>query len=100
MDEQKVADGIEKIHERYASFIKYNDENSLSSVVTIAYLSSIDFYYNPIREFPAGIGFTDFGYIPRKEYTGRFPALIVELKWNKDVKSALNQIKKRSIQNQ
>lgn len=95
MDGQKVADGIEKIHERYASSIKYNDENSLSSVLTIAYLSSIDFYYNPIREFPTGIGFTDFVYIPRKEYAGRFPLLIVELKWNKDAKSALNQIKEK-----
>lgn len=95
MDEEKVADWIERIHERYSSAIKYNDENSLSNVLIIAYLSSIDFYYNPIREFPSGIGFTDFVYIPRKEYIGRFPALIVELKWNKCAKSAIDQIKEK-----
>ena len=43
MDEQAVAAGIERIHTEYASTIEYNNENSLSSVLTIAYLSSMQF---------------------------------------------------------
>lgn len=34
-DSETVATVIEKIHMEYASAIKYNDENSLSSVLTI-----------------------------------------------------------------
>ena len=54
MDEDAVADGIEKIHTEYASSIQYNNENSLSSVLTIAYLSAMRYYFKPIRELPAG----------------------------------------------
>ncbi len=35
MNEDQVADEIEKIHSEYASTIQYNDENSLSSGITI-----------------------------------------------------------------
>ena len=38
MDNETVAKEIEKIHTQFASSIQYNDENSLSSVLTIAYL--------------------------------------------------------------
>lgn len=51
MDEEKVAEKIEKIHTKYASVIQYHNENSLSSVLTIAYLSSMKYYFKPIREF-------------------------------------------------
>ena len=37
MDKEKVAEGIEKIHDEYASSIQYNNENSLSSVLTEEY---------------------------------------------------------------
>lgn len=90
-----VADYIEKIHAEYASSIQYNDENSLSSVLTIAYLSSIRYYFRPIRELPTGRGFADFVYIPKPEYVETYPALLVELKWNKKVDSALDQIKEK-----
>lgn len=95
MDGDAVAEGIERVHEKYASTIKYNDENSLSSVLVVAYLSSIDYYYNPIREFPSGKGFVDFVYIPRKENTGEYPVLVIELKWNKEVESAIDQIREK-----
>ena len=93
MDERAVADVIEKIHMEYVSTIEYNDENSLSSVLSIAYLSSMQYYYKPVREFPTGRGFADFIYIPKPEYRNDYPALVVELKWNKNADSALNQIK-------
>ena len=34
-------------------------------------------------------------YIPKIEYTGEYPALVVELKWNKSTVSAIQQIKER-----
>ena len=40
-----------------------------------------------------GRGFADFVFIPKPEYRGDYPALVVELKWNKDAKTALQQIK-------
>lgn len=39
---------------RFASTIQYNDENSLSSVLTIAYLSAMQYYFIPVRELPTG----------------------------------------------
>ena len=43
MDAETVADLLEKVHQEYASVIQYNDENSLSSVLSIAYLSSMQY---------------------------------------------------------
>lgn len=40
-DEKRVAQEIEKIHNDYVSIIQYNNENSLSSVLAIAYLGSM-----------------------------------------------------------
>ena len=95
MDEVAVADQIEKIHTEYASVITYHNENSLSSVLSIAYLSSMEYYFKPIRELPTGRGFADFVFIPKPEYVGYYPALVVELKWNQDVQTALSQIKEK-----
>lgn len=58
-DGMEVAKGIEKIHTGYSSTIMYHDENSLSSVLTIAYLSSMQYYFKPVRELPTGRGFAD-----------------------------------------
>ena len=92
MDEKAVADGIERIHQEYSSVIQYNDENSLSSVLTIAYLSSMQYYFQPVRELPTGRGFADFVYLPKPEYRTSYPALLVELKWNKSTDTAIEQI--------
>ena len=94
-DEEAVADKISKIHSEYASSIKYNDENSLSSTLAIAYLGAIQYYFKPIRELPTGLGFADFVFIPKPEYKNRYPALVVELKWNKSAVTALQQITDR-----
>lgn len=95
MNEKGVAAEIEKIHSDYTSVIQYNDENSLSSVLTIAYLSSMAYYFKPVRELPTGRGFADFVYIPKPEYIDDYPALVIELKWNKKAVTALHQIKER-----
>lgn len=94
-NEEKVAAEIEEIHEEYTSVIQYNNENSLSSVLPIAYLSAMQWYFKPIREFPAGRGFADFVFIPKPEFRNDYPALVVELKWNKNANTALNQIKEK-----
>ena len=77
------------------SAIQYNNENSLSCVLSIAYLSAMQYYFKPIRELPTGRGFSDFVFIPKKEYANEYPALVTELKWNKNVQTALNQIKEK-----
>jgi len=95
MDGEAGAERIEKIHEEYASTIQYNNENSLSSVLALAYLSAMQYYFKPVRELPTGRGFADFVFIPKPEYKSDYPALVVELKWNKSAVSALQQIKDR-----
>ena len=95
MDAERVAEGIEKIHMEYVSAIQYHNENSLSSVLAIAYLSAMQYYFKPIREFPTGRGFADFIFIPKPEFVQDYPALIVELKWNQDALTALRQIKEK-----
>lgn len=90
-----VSELLEKIHDQYTSTIRYNDENSLSSVLTIAFLGTMDYYFKPIRELPTGRGFADFVYVPKPEYKEDYPALVVELKWNKSADVALQQIKEK-----
>ena len=95
MDGIAVAAQIEKIHNEYVSVIQYNNENSLSSVLTIAYLSAMQYYFKPIRELPTGRGFADFVFVPKPEYKSDYPALIVELKWNQNAQTAIQQIKNK-----
>ena len=95
MDGNAVAAGIENIHMEYASAIQYNNENSLSSVLSIAYLSTMEYYFKPIREMPTGRGFADFVFLPKPEYRPSYPVMVVELKWNKDALTALQQIKSK-----
>lgn len=92
-DCETVAEGIEKIHSQFASTIQYHDENSLSSVLTIAYLAAMQYYFIPIRELPTGRGFADYVFLPKPEYAGDMPALLVELKWNQKAAAALQQIR-------
>lgn len=56
MDGDAVAEAIEKIHSEYTSTVQYNDENSLSSVLAIAYLNSMQYYFKPVRELPTAWG--------------------------------------------
>lgn len=90
-DAEKVAELVELAHDTYTSVLKYNDENSLSCVLTMAYFTAPAFY-NIIREMPAGKGFADFVFIPRAN-AGSRPAMVVELKYNKSADTAINQIK-------
>lgn len=95
MDCPVVAAQIEKIHNEYVSVIQYHNENSLSSVLAIAYLSAMQYYFKPVRELPSGRGSADFVFIPKPEYKSDYPALVVELKWNQNAQTAMQQIKDR-----
>ena len=56
----------------------------------LAYFSYKD-YYLKFEELPAGDGYADIIYLPKK--TSPVPALVVELKWNKSAEGAIRQIK-------
>ena len=92
----KVAEIIEQAHDTYTSVLKYNDENSLSCVLTMAYFTA-PAYYDIIREHPAGKGYADFIFKPRAN-AGWRPAMVVELKYNKSADTAINQIKEKRYQ--
>ena len=89
-NEERVAEIIDLAHEAYTSVLKYNDENALSCVITMAYFTA-PAYYNVIRELPAGKGFADIVMLPRKD-TKNKPPLLIELKYDKDADSAIRQI--------
>lgn len=55
----------------------------------------MQYYFKPIREMPTGRGFADFIFLPKPEYNQDYPALVVELKWNQKVQTAINQIKEK-----
>ena len=93
---EKVAEIIELAHETYTSVLTYNDENSLSCVLTMAYFTAPG-YYNVIREFPTGKGYADFAFIPRAN-AGWRPAMVLELKYNKSADTAIKQIKEKRYQ--
>lgn len=95
-DADQVAEIIEQAHSTYASVLKYNDENSLSCVLSMAYFTA-PAYYNMIREMPAGKGFADLVLIPRKN-AGNKPAMVIELKCNQSADTAIKQIKAKNYQ--
>ena len=88
-----VAKSISDIHSESTSVLSYNNENSLSCVISIAYYSARK-YYTLIREFPTGKGFADIVFLPRKN-TDK-PAIIVELKWDLSAEGAIEQIKSKN----
>ena len=89
MNGDKVGELIGKVHYESTSLLKYNNENALSYVITIAYYSAKRFYFI-VRELPSGIGFADLTFIPK--FGINKPAILVELKWDKDAESAITQI--------
>ena len=93
---EKVAEYVELANENYTSVLNYNDENSLSCVLTMAYFTAPG-YYNIVREMPTGKGFADFVFIPRAN-AGNRPAMVVELKYNHSADTAVRQIKEKRYQ--
>ena len=96
MDADVVAAGVEKAHEEI-SILQYNDENSLSCTIQLAFYYARE-YYTIVRELPTGKGFADVCMIPRKWHLDK-PAIVIELKWDKSAVGALEQIKEKHYGN-
>ena len=93
MNGDAVADGVAAIHDETASMLQYNNEKSLTCTLLMAYYSAKAYYMNPIMELPSGKGYADVVYLPKRSMD--YPALVIELKWNKSVRGAITQIKSR-----
>ena len=91
-DAESVAKELDKAHSEVASILTYNDENSLGCAVGLAYYSARK-DYQLIRELPAGKGFADIVFLPLPHT--KKPAMIVELKYDRSVRAAIQQIKDR-----
>jgi len=84
-----VARALETIHQENTSILQYNDENSLSCALSIAYYTAKnDFVMH--RELATGKGFADLVLLPRKNVSK--PALVIELKYNLSADTAIDQI--------
>ena len=92
MDAEAVAKGVDRAHEEI-SILKYNDENSLSCTINLAFYFARE-YYTIIRELPTGKGFADICMIPRQLHADK-PAIVIELKKDKNAKAAIAQIKEK-----
>ena len=91
-DAQTVAQILDEVHSENTSILTYNDENSLSCVISLAYYNAMK-DYTKVREFPTGKGFADIVYLPKKNSDK--PAMIIELKYDKTAQGAIAQIKER-----
>ena len=88
-DEELVAKYIEEAHLDTA-ILTYNNENALSYTISIAYMYARN-HYTIIREMPSGKGYADMVFIPKDDK----PAMIVELKWDHEAETAIDQIKEK-----
>lgn len=92
LDGKAVAKGVDQAH-REISILEYNDENSLSCTINLAFYFARE-YYTIVRELPSGKGFADICFIPRKKHLDK-PAVVIELKWDKTAEGAIAQIKQK-----
>ncbi|MBQ9241881.1 MAG: AAA family ATPase [Proteobacteria bacterium] len=88
-DSTTVAQMVEETHQYMTSVLAYNNENALACVISV-----LCFYaenqYHVIREFPTGKGFADIVLLPKRRV--QMPAVVIELKFKKDVRAAIDQI--------
>ena len=92
-DASYVEKALAAAHSEHTSILSYNDENSLACVISLAYYYARNDYHIH-REYPTGCGYADLVLIPRKNVNS--PALVIELKYNKDTQVAISQIKARN----
>lgn len=92
MNEEAVAKALEYIHQDETSILSYNNEESLSCAISIAYYYAKNDYVIH-RELASGKGFADLVMIPRRNVNK--PAMIIELKYDKDADSAISQIHRK-----
>ena len=93
LNEEKVAEILEWFHDT-AENKTYNSEAALSYAIQIAYYAAQK-YYTTIQELDSGKGYCDLVYLPSPKNPDK-PVLLIELKYNKTVKTAADQIKERN----
>lgn len=93
MNSEAVASAVEAVHSAGTAPLFYNNEQALRSVIRFAYISSVDEFWE-IQELPSGTGYADLVYLPKKGSSR--PAMLIELKWNQDIDTAIRQIKNRN----
>ena len=91
-NEKAVAAQIEKVHIEATNPLNANNENALRAVIQLAYFSYKD-YYLKMEELPSGKGYADIVYLPKQGEA--VPALVVELKWDRSAKAAIEQIRSK-----
>ncbi|MCR5777911.1 MAG: PD-(D/E)XK nuclease domain-containing protein [Lachnospiraceae bacterium] len=92
MNEAAVAAQIEKIHKTETDPLFYNNEQSLRSVIKLAFFAYKD-KYTQLEELPSGNGYADVVYLPK--HSSKYPILIIELKCNDTADGAIKQILER-----
>ena len=92
-DTETVEKLLDAAHMENTSILTYNDENSLSCVIAIAYYSAMK-DYTMIRELPSGKGYADIVFLP-KRFSNK-PAMVVELKCDDSAEGALAQIREKN----
>ena len=92
-DKNYITKALGEYHREATSFLEFNDENSLACAIKLAYYSAIS-DYEIFRELPTGKGFADMVFVPIPGSV--FPAIVVELKWDKSAQGAIAQIKNKN----
>ena len=93
LNEEKVAELLEWFHDT-AENKTYNSEAALSYAVQMAYYAGQKFY-TTIQELDSGKGYCDLVYLPAPKHPDK-PALLIELKYDKTIKTAADQIREKN----
>ena len=94
LNSDAVAKVFDEAHQDHTSILTYNDENSLSCVISLSLELSTTDTYNVIRELPTGKGYADLVYLPKQGVNK--PALLIELKYDRSAQTAITQIKEKN----
>lgn len=90
-DTDTMVELLERVHNTESPLIRYSDESEFSKVITFVYLKARE-YYDIRLEDRSGTGYVDYIFYPyKKEDDG----IIIELKVDDTVDSAIRQIKDR-----
>ena len=88
-DTDTMSQIIENAHTTYIPLMKYNNEDSLATVILLVYLGASESYQIE-REMRGGEGYADFVFIPNNKHETAF---VLELKVNSTPDAAIEQIK-------
>ena len=91
LEGEEVAKSLEKSHELLTSNLSYNNEQSLQSAIMLSYFYAYA-YYTILLEVTTEKGYADIVMVP---FVPNIPALVIELKKDKVVGGAIEQIKEK-----